>query len=270
MALIAMASVTNGVRWTNGSTIQTAPSLAELLDQLDQPTAIVCEPEFYDALRDVRRHLEEWLGEREHQLVPISRQAKELLELAGGDLIEGRGVARLFALATVGSYRIVRIRQGQDIWTVRDALEVAHVVDVFLPRGEVLVDALRAVGPYDGLDPETRNALGNGHGYQLDVLLAAYRAASVARCRSEFEQLLGMNARGHGALVRTIRNWYTDRNTGVEDEFVRESVLTWAAYRRALRRLFHRIGEARRSEASRELVDPVAGQLIASPSSAAA
>lgn len=251
MALIAIASASIGVRWTDGSAIQTAQSLAELLEQLDEPTAVVCEPEFYNGLRNVRTHLEEWLGERVHQLVPVSRQAKELLELAGGSSIEGRGVARLFALATVGSDRIVQVRQGQDFWTVRDALEVAHLVDVFMPRAEVLVDALRGVGPYDSLDLETRNALGYGDGYQLDVLLAAYRAASVARSRPEFERLLGLSASGHGALARTIRGWYTDRNTDAEAVFVRESALTWADYRRALRRLFHRVIEARRSEASR-------------------
>lgn len=270
MALIAIASVSNGVRWTDGSTIQTAPSMAELLGQLDEATAIVCEPEFYDGLRDVRRHLEEWLGEREHQLVPVSRQAKELLELAGGSLIKGRGVARLFSLATVGSDRIADVPRAQDIWTVRDALEVAHVVDVFMPRAEVLVDALRAVGPYVGLDRETRDALGYGDGYQLDVLLAVYRAASVALSRPEFERLLGLNAGGHGALARTIRSWYEDRNTDPAGEFVRESVLTWAGYRRALRAVFHRIAESRRSGAARESAHPVAGQFVTSVSDAAA
>lgn len=108
---------------------------------------------------------------------------------------------------------------------------------------DVLLEALEAVGPYNTLDDATRAALGDGRTYQFDVLLAAYRAASVAPSRDAFERLLGLTAAANGPLTQTIRSWYVDKNTS--EDFVRESALTWSDYRRALRRVFHRVEEHR-------------------------
>jgi hypothetical protein len=246
MALIAITAQATGIRWTDGRLLATAPWLGDLLDQLDRPHAIICEPQFYDDLRDVRRHVEDWLRERRHRLVPINEAAREVLQTAGGAKITGRGVTRLFAIATVGTHQLGRATPDGDLNELRAALEVAHLVDLFDERSAVREDALAAVGPYEALDESTRAALGAGSGYRIDVLLAAYRAASVSSSRDVFEQLLGLNAGAHGPLTQTIRAWYVEQNT--DEQFVRESVLGWADYRRSLRKIFHRVAEQRRSQ----------------------
>ena len=86
-------------------------------------------------------------------------------------------------------------------------------------------------------------ALGDGLAYRADVLLAAYRAATVATSRKEFEQLIGMTSRSHSAMAHTLRTWYVERNTS--DHFERDSVLGWSDYRRALRSVYHAIKERR-------------------------
>ena len=96
---------------------------------------------------------------------------------------------------------------------------------------------------------QSQAALGDGSRYRLDVLLAAYRAASVATNRGDFERFLGLTEGASGsALVHTIRSWYAARNTTTE--FNRESNLTWSEYRRALRTCYHRVSSARRISGS--------------------
>jgi len=99
--------------------------------------------------------------------------------------------------------------------------------------------ALAAIGSLAALDPAARAALSEGPDFDLDVLLASYRAASVATSREVYERLLGLNASGHGALTRAIRAGYVARNT--TDAFQRDSVMTWSDYRRGLRTIFHRV-----------------------------
>ena len=239
MGLIAIAAVTGGVRWTDGQSEGTAGWLGELLDQLDRPHAVICEPRFYDGLGDVRRSLEDWLSERGHQLVPITEAVRSTLETAGRKKITGRGASRLLNLATVGTRAIGRLSADQDLLEVRAALQIAHVVDLFDDRPNVLLEALEAAGPYNSLDDATRAALGDGRTYRLDVLLAAYRAASIATSRDSFDRLLGLTAAAHGPLNQTLRAWYVEKNTS--EAYVRESALTWSDYRRALRRIFHRV-----------------------------
>lgn len=243
MAVIAIANLQSGVRWTNGRESGLAPHLGALLEQLDRPHAVLCEPPFYDNLRDVRRHLEEWLAGRGHRLVPVMPVAKATLEAAGGRAVTARGVERLFAIATIGSKRLGPITRDQDLMAVRAALQVAHVLDLFDEDATTFEEALRAAGPYGLLDSADQAALGDGRSYCEDVLIAAYRVASVATSKAAFDRLLGLTEASYGPLTQTVRNWYVERNT--QTTFVRESVLAWTDYRRALRRLFHRFKEHR-------------------------
>ena len=73
MGLITVESTTKGVSWTtDGIAVRSARSLAEALEQIDEPHAFVCEPAFFDGLRDVRRSLEEWFAESGHQHFPMT------------------------------------------------------------------------------------------------------------------------------------------------------------------------------------------------------
>jgi hypothetical protein len=169
-----------------------------------------------------------------------------MLGAVNGIEIRGRGVARLFALATVASREMPRITRDQDLHEVRAALQIAHLVDLYDETGIVLGDALVAAGPFASLDESTQAALGEGRGCQTDVLLAVYRVALVATSRDTFDRLLGLNGAAHGPLIQTVRAWYVERNTN--EVFVRNSSLSWDDYRRALRRLFHRIINHRRAD----------------------
>jgi hypothetical protein len=246
MAFIAMAAGTGGFRWTaDGQSIESARSFKEFLATLEQPYALVCEPAFYDGLLDVRRHLENWVEEQGHMLVPISPRPRVVLVAAGGERIEGRGLKRLYSIVDAGTQGLDReTTRGQDVWAVRDALDIAHALDVSDDAKRVLTIAIDDFGPYELLDALSRHALGNGASYSDDVLLAAYRAASVAGTRDAFERYLGLNAAAHGEIARTVRGWYRARNT-IEGHFERDSGLTWTDYRRALRIAFHRFNEDR-------------------------
>ena len=245
MALITLESTSKGVRWTtDGQEITTSPALSAILQHLEEPSAFVCEPAFFDRLRDVRRYLVEYLAKSGHALAPMSPGARTVLEQAGGAAIRGRGVARLYALATLGANGLrPEVSRTASLWEVRDALEVAFAADLFGDETAAKERALRAVGPFALLDPDGRRVLGDAGDYRWDVLLAAYRAASVSTGRDDYERLLGLAAGAHGALARAIRGWYATRNTTAE--FERQSVLTWSDYRRVLRTLFHRVKTAR-------------------------
>ena len=83
--------------------------------------------------------------------------AKDVLRSAGGSLVSGRVVSRQYSLATVGSEQLDRDAvHGLDIWDVRDALEVAHAVDVFHDPERALARAIDVVGPYSTLDVSAR------------------------------------------------------------------------------------------------------------------
>lgn len=243
MGLIAVAAARGGVRWTDGHSAGTAGSLGELMGKLDRPHAVICEPGSYDGLRDVRRALEDLLAERGHRLLPITESVRVTLERACGATCTGRSVTRLFTLTTVGARGISRTVAIHDLSQLRAALQVAHVVDLYDDRPQPLLEALDAVWPYGTLDDATRASLGDGRTYRLDVLLAAYRVASVATSRDAFDRLLGLTAAAHGSLTETIRAWYVEKNSS--EGFVRESALSWSDYRRALRRVFHRVKEHR-------------------------
>lgn len=250
MALITLESTSNGVRWTtDGQEVATAPALAAILNQLDEPSAFVCEPALFDGLRDVRHYLVEYLAESGHVLAPMTSRARAVLEQAGGAAIRGRGVVRLYALATRGATGLrPEVLQTAGLWEVRDALEVAFAADMYGDGAAARERACGAAGPYALLDADARFALGEAGDYRWDVLLAVYRAASVSTGRDDYERLLGLAAGAHGALARVIRGWYVRRNSTVE--FERQSVLTWSDYRRALRTLFHamKATRARREE----------------------
>jgi hypothetical protein len=246
MALIVMAAGSRGFRWTaDGKSVLSAKSLAPLLETLVTPHALVCEPAFYDGLRDVRRHLEDWVAEQGHLLVPITQRSRVVLEAAGGERIEGRGLQRLYSIVVAGTQGLDReTTRGQGVWAVRDALDVAHALDLFDAAKRVLTVAIDASGPYQSLDALSRHALGDGASYSDDVLLAAYRVASVAGNRDAYERYLGLTADAHGDIARTIKGWYSVRNTS-EGQFDRDSDLTWTDYRRALRMAFHRFKQGR-------------------------
>lgn len=244
MAFIALESTTTDVRWTaDGRAVRAAPCLARVLEQLHEPCAVVCDPALFDGLRDVRRSLEGLLAEDGHTLVPITARARALLERAGGSAIRGRGVVRLYALATSGSDGLDRgALQGADLWDIRDALEVALAADLWGNPIRASIRALEATGPFLGQEVAVQQALGERGDFHRDVLLAVYRAASMSTGRQMYERLLGLNAGAHGLLTDIIRVWYAMRNTGTA--FERESVMTWSDYRRALRALYHRVKEA--------------------------
>lgn len=244
MGLIAIESMSTGIRWTtDGTNVATAPTLDVLLAELREPHAFVCEPEFFDGLRDVRHHLETWLGEHGHRLFPMTSGARDVLEAAGGVLVSGRGVRRLHALAIVGSARIDRESiRGEDFWDIRDALGIAHAVDVYAGAGRALAQAIGVIGPYSSWDQTGRRALGDGRAYRADVVLAAYRVATISPNRDTFEGLLGLSRSGHGPLTWTIRSWRAnDVTPGAEAD------VPWAEYRLALRRIFHLVISQRRS-----------------------
>jgi hypothetical protein len=249
MSLIAVRSTNRGVRWTaDGRVVSSTPALSALIEQLGEPSALVCEPALFDGLRDVRRYLEQWLAEDGHILVPMSAGARAVLEHAGGLAIRGRGVVRLYALATLGADALDRrAAETADVWDVRDALEVALASDIFGDPIRSKARALEATGPFVSLDPAVRLALGDGDDFHRGALLAAYRAASVSTSRDGYERLLGLNAGAHGSLPRIVRGWYVERNTNTA--FERESVMTWSDYRRALRTIFHRVKEAQSAAA---------------------
>jgi hypothetical protein len=244
VSLITIESTETGVRWTtDGLVIKTAIALRACLEQLGEPSAVVCEPAFFEGLRDVRQYLDELVSEYGHTLVSLTSGARKVLELAGGSAIRGTGVARLHALATLGSAGLDHgVTDVAGIWEVRDALDVALAADQFFGATEAKARALAAAGPYAALDPATRLAVCDGEDYRWDVLLAAYRAGSVSGNRDDYERLLGLTAGAHGALARTINAWYVERNTN--DLFERESVMTWSDYRHALRSLFHNVKKA--------------------------
>jgi hypothetical protein len=246
MAFIAMAAGTGGFRWTaDGQSIESAKSFTALLETLEKPQALVCEPAFYNGLLDVRRHLENWVEEQGHVLVPIIPRPRVVLVAAGGERIEGRGLKRLYSIVDAGTRGLDReTTRGQHVWAVRDALDIAHALDVSDDAKRVLTIAIEAFGPYESLDALSRHALGNGASYSDGVLLATYRAASVAGARDSYERYLGLNAAAHGEIARTIRGWYRVRNT-IENEFHRDSDLIWTDYRRALRMAFHRFNQVR-------------------------
>jgi len=252
MALITVETTTCGVRWTgDGREAEKATGLFAVLNELDGPTAIICEPAFFDGLRDVRRYLIEALAEEGHVLAAMTPRGRAVLERAAGSSVRGRGVVRLHAIATRGAAGLSPALRTAGIWDVRDALEVAFAVDRFGDINAAKERALAMVGSFDSLDADARHALGELGDYRWDVALAACRAASVSTGRDDYERFLGLAVGGQGALARSVRGWYAERNTTVE--FERESVLTWSSYRRALRTLFHRVqagrGEARAAAA---------------------
>lgn len=252
MALIAIEENGDGdVRWTSdGRTTHTAPSLRALSEGLSEPHAVLCEPIFYLGLRDVRAICAETLAAGGHRLVPVSGTAKAVLEAAAGPGVTGSDVERLFAIAVAGRAGLDRHTAcGHDLWAVRDALDVAHAIDTAHDPAAVLASAVGSVGPYAALEPAVRAALGDGRAYRADVLLAAYRAATVATSRVAFERFLGRSEGAHGAMAHTIRAWYVAANTTAAG-FERESVLTWSQYRSALRSVFSRVKASRREEAS--------------------
>jgi len=249
MAVMAVANTSNGVRWTNGKTTGTAESLMALIDQIRRPHALVCEPAFYDELHELRRAFERLLAESGHRLVPITRTSKAALEAVAKRPLSERGLARLYLLAIQATADLGRPPREQDLSTTRSVLEVAHLMDLFDEGSDAVQGAVKIVGPYGSLDGPTRAALGDGQGYRAGVLVAAFRAASVAWNRDEFERLLGLTAGAHGPLTQTIRGWYVERNT-VGASFERESALTWSEYRRALRQIFHRVRQQRGAAAT--------------------
>lgn len=252
MALIAIAEDDDGdLQWTaDGRTTLTAPFLGAFVDGLTEPHAVLCEPLLYLGLRDVRRVTEEVLAAGGHRLVPVNRGAKAVLEAAAGAEARGSDVERLFRIAVAGRDGLDRYTmRGFDRWDVRDALEVAHAVDTRYDPAAVLAAAVGAAGPYDALEPAMRHALGDGRDYRADVLLAAYRTATLTTGRVDFERALGLHAGAHGAMVAAVRAWYVARNTTAAG-FEPESILTWTEYRRALRWLFGRVKASRRDEPS--------------------
>lgn len=251
MAVITIDGTWDRVRWTaDGRTIRTASSIRAIADQLNESHAFVCEPSFYDGLRDVRDAIRELLARDGHRLAPVNPGAKAVLETAAGDRVVGTGLVRLHSIAVAGSAGIDwQVGRGHQLWDVRDALDVVHAIDLVDDTARIMALALAVIGPYADLDAGARLALGDGQTYRRDVLLAAYRAASVATNRDDFERFLGLTAGPSGsALAHTIRSWYATRNT--TSTFERDSVLTWSQYRRALRLCFQRVTSARRHPSS--------------------
>jgi hypothetical protein len=244
MTLIAIESTAKGFRWTpDGHEVSFAPTPSAVLERLHEPSAIVCEPAFFDGLRDVRRYLEELLTEHGHTLVPMTAGARTVLERARGSSIRGRGVARLHALATSGSERPDPKPSPP---------RAARVAGSSAAKGPVAASARVAAcsgSPKRSAASATSRAPRTSHRSAVPRArrsrpseLAAYRAASVSTSRDLYERLLGLNAGAHGALTRAIRGWYVARNTTAA--FERDSVMTWSDYRRALRAIFHRVKAA--------------------------
>src|SRR5512140_3654947 len=122
MGIIAIEDIENAVRWTaDGRTCHTSAAVEALMEKLDEPHAVICEPSVYDGLRDVRRILSEILAAGGHRLVPVGRGAKAVLEAATGDDCVGSGVRRLYPIATAGSGRLDRLRTDvENRWDVKD------------------------------------------------------------------------------------------------------------------------------------------------------
>ncbi len=249
MALIAIERDRDRIRWTeDGTTVQDAPSLGSLAERLPGPTVVLCQPSFFDADPILRRWLERDLAGQGHTLVVLTARARSVLGDAPGAATLGPDVRGLHASATAGSARLDHeTGAGRDWYAVRDALDAAHAMAVATRWHPALDAALAALGPYAALEVDARLALGDGEAYRVDLLLAVALAATVATNRDDFERFLGLSARhAPGSMSRAVRGWYAARNTG-PDGFVRESALTWSAYRRALRWAYHRITSARRN-----------------------
>lgn len=247
MAIVAVEGDWDHVRWTiDGRRTQHATSIQAVVGRLTEPTVVLCEPAFYDGLRDVRDVLREVLSDQGHGFASVSRGARAVLEAASGNHSAGTGVKDLYAIVVAGVDGIDwQVGRRFDRWDVRDALDVVHAIDIGNGSSSVAAQAVNVIGPYAGLDAQSQSALGDGSRYRLDVLLAAHRAASVATNRGDFERFLGLTEGASGSgMVHTIRSWYAACNTTTE--FDRESNLTWSEYRRALRICYHRVTSARR------------------------
>ncbi|HEX7600131.1 MAG TPA: hypothetical protein VF316_00950 [Polyangiaceae bacterium] len=218
-----------------------------MAEMLPKPSVFVCEPWFYRCDRADRRVLCEVLAEHSHTLVSIGRKAAAVLAPGCGEDPENSGIAWLHALAAAAATGLDRrTAAGHDWPDVRDALDVAHALISASAGLDAAPESIAALGPYAELDAETRLALGDGHAYRADLLVAIALAADVATNRRDFERFLGLNKGGGiGSMSHAVHAWYGSRNTGPEG-FERESVLTWSAYRRALRWAYHRIAAARR------------------------
>jgi hypothetical protein len=251
MALIAIDwADDDNVRWTqDGQTVHRATCLEAVAEMLPPPSVLVCGPWFYGSDRAVQRMLREILAEHGHTLVSLGRRAAAVLAPACGEDPGGCGVAWLHALAAGASAGLDwRTAAGHDSSDVRDALDVAHALITAPGSVDPAPESIAALGPYATLDAETQLALGDGQAYRADLLVAIALAADVAANRGDFERFLGLNKGGGiGSMSHAVHAWYGSRNTGPEG-FERESVLTWSAYRRALRCAYHQIAAARRGE----------------------
>ena len=166
MAITAIGGTWERVRWTtDGRSVGRAASINTLAGRLSIPQAIVCEPAFYDGLREVRNVLRDSVAERGHRLVVVNPGARAVLEAAAGGRLSGSGVVRLHSIVVAGAAGLDRqVVRGHDRWGVRDALDVVHAIDTVHETAKVAALAVAAVGPYAALDDSGQRALGDGQG----------------------------------------------------------------------------------------------------------
>lgn len=236
------------VRWADGAGVHVAGSLVALAERLAPGSVLLCEPSFYSCNSEERRFLASELALAGQQLVPVARRPREILETLAGPVAARSRVGWLRAISLAGSAALDhRVLGAHEHSAVHGALDVAHAVALGGVALPALAAAREGLGPYDALDEHTRLALGDGQDYHPALLAAIALGAAAAPSRDDFERLLGLsNTPGWGSIRTAVRSWYATRNTGPDGGFARESVLTWSAYRRALREAYGRIATARR------------------------
>ena len=176
----------------------------------------------------------------------MGRGARDVLAALAGPVRARSRVGWLRAIALAGAPRLDwTVLADHELPAVRGALDVAHALALGGLELPALQAAREALGPCAALDVPSRLALGEGD-YDPALFVAMALTAAAAPSRPVFERLLGLHEqRGWGPLGGAVRSWYRTRNSGSAG-FTRESVLTWSAYRRALRSAYARIAGARR------------------------
>jgi len=247
MAVISIEWGENSrVRWADATGVHTSSTLLALAERLPAASILLCEPSFYSCNTDERRFLAAELSGQSHVLVPAPRAGREVLEAIAGRVAARSRVGWLRAISVAGAAGLDHtVSREYTANSVHDALDIAHAVALGGVELPGLTAARQALGPYRDLDEPMRLALGDGQAYGPGVFAALALVAAVARSRDDFDRLLGLSeSPGWGSVRGAVRGWYRTRNGG--EDFVRESVLTWSAYRRALRAAYSRISAARR------------------------
>jgi hypothetical protein len=172
MALVAIEEAGTRIRWTmTGRDVHTAKSLATLVDKIAEPSAFICDPEFFYGLRDVRRGLEDWFAASGHELVPVTRKVQEVLARAAGVDKPSAGVASLHSVVTQAARSLDQTAvETSAFWDVRDAVAVAFAVDRFTNASGSDSNTVNVVRAAHEFDETTRSVLVDGGDYRRDFL----------------------------------------------------------------------------------------------------